>query len=139
MRKAYPSDLTDAQWEIILPLIPVYKVGRPREVDMREVVNAIFYLNRSGCQWDMLPHDLPAKSSVYEYFAQWREDGTWQEILDARRHACESPPARTPIRAPGASTARRSRRPRSPTAEATTGARRSPGGSDTSSWIPWVC
>jgi putative transposase len=87
MRKPYPSDLTDAQWEIILPLIPVYKVGRPREVDMREVVNAIFYLNRSGCQWDMLPHDLPAKSSVYEYFAQWREDGTWQEILDALRQA----------------------------------------------------
>jgi putative transposase len=85
MRKAYPSDLTDAQWEIILPLIPVYNVGRPREVDMREVVNAIFYLNRSGCQWDMLPHDLPAKSSVYEYFAQWREDGTWQEVLDALR------------------------------------------------------
>jgi putative transposase len=87
MRKPYSSDLTDAQWEIVRPLIPVYKVGRPREVDMREVVNAILYLNRSGCQWDMLPHDLPAKSSVYEYFAQWRDDGTWQEILDALRQA----------------------------------------------------
>jgi putative transposase len=87
MRKPYPSDLTDAQWEIVRPLIPVYKVGRPREVEMREVVNAILYLNRSGCQWDMLPHDLPAKSSVYEYFAQWRDDGTWQEILDALRQA----------------------------------------------------
>jgi putative transposase len=87
MRKPYPSDLTDAQWEIIRPLIPVYKVGRPREVDLREVVNAILYLNRSGCQWDMLPHDLPAKSTVYEYFAQWRDDGTWQEILDALRQA----------------------------------------------------
>jgi putative transposase len=87
MRKPYPSDLTDAQWEIIRPLIPVYKVGRPREVDLREVVNAILYLNRSGCQWDMLPHDLPAKSTVYEYFAQWRDDGTWQELLDALRQA----------------------------------------------------
>jgi putative transposase len=85
MRKSYPSDLTDAQWDIIRPLIPVYKVGRPREVDLREVLNAILYLNRSGCQWDMLPHDLPAKSTVYEYFAQWRDDGTWQEILDALR------------------------------------------------------
>jgi putative transposase len=87
MRKPYPSDLTDAQWEIVRPLIPAYTVGRPREVDMREVVNAILYLNRSGCQWDMLPHDLPPKSTVYEYFAQWRDDGTWQEILDALRQA----------------------------------------------------
>jgi putative transposase len=87
MRKPYPSDLTDAQWEITRPLIPVFTVGRPREVDMREVVNAILYLNRSGCQWDMLPHDLPARSTVYEYFGQWRDDGTWQQILDALRQA----------------------------------------------------
>jgi putative transposase len=85
MRKAYPSDLTDQQWAIIEPLIPVNRVGRPRLNDMREVLNAIFYLNRSGCQWDMLPHDLPAKSTVYDHFAQWKADGTWQEILDALR------------------------------------------------------
>jgi putative transposase len=87
MRKPYPSDLTEDQWELIRASIPVYKVGRPRQVDMREVINAIFYLNRSGCQWDMLPHDLPAKSTVYEYFAQWRDDGTWQQILDTLRQA----------------------------------------------------
>jgi putative transposase len=52
---------------------------------MREVVNAIFYLNRAGCQWDMLPHDLPPKSSVYEYFATWRDDGTWEAILTVLR------------------------------------------------------
>src|SRR5512135_2917418 len=85
MRKPYPSDLTDEQWEIIEPLIPVNTVGRPRTVDMREVLNAIFYLNRSGCQWDMLPHDLPAKSTVSDHFAQWKADGTWQKILDALR------------------------------------------------------
>jgi putative transposase len=85
MRKPYPSDLTDEQWEIIAPLIPVHTVGRPRKVDMREVLNAIFYLNRSGCQWDMLPHDLPAKSTVSDPFAQWKADGTWQKILDALR------------------------------------------------------
>jgi putative transposase len=85
MRKPYPSDLTDEQWAIIEPLIPVHTVGRPREVDMREVLNAIFYLNRSGCQWDMLPHDLPAKSTVYNHFAQWRDDGTWERIMDALR------------------------------------------------------
>jgi putative transposase len=85
MRKPYPSDQTDEQAEIILPLIPVSKVGRPREVDMREVLNTIFYLLRSGCQWDMLPHDLLPKSTVYDYFAQWRDDGTWQRIMDALR------------------------------------------------------
>ena len=87
MRKPYPSDLTDEQWAIIEPLIPVNRVGRPRTKDMREVLNALFYLNRSGCQWDMLPHDLPAKSTVYDHFAQWKADGTWQKILDALRAA----------------------------------------------------
>jgi putative transposase len=66
-------------------LIPVSKVGRPRTNDMREVVDAVLYLNRSGCQWDMLPHDLPAKSTVYNYLAQRRDGGTWQAILDALR------------------------------------------------------
>jgi putative transposase len=87
MRKPYPSDLTDERWAILEPLIPVNATGRPREVDMREVLNAIFYLNRSGCQWDMLPHDLPAKSTVYDHFAQWKADGTWQAMLDALRRA----------------------------------------------------
>jgi putative transposase len=85
MRKPYPSDMTDAQWALIEPLIPVPTVGRPRTVDLREVLNALFYLNRSGCQWDMLPHDLPPKSTVFDYFAQWKADGTWQAILDALR------------------------------------------------------
>ncbi len=85
MRKPYPSDLTDEQWEIIKPLIPVNTVGRPRKVEMREVLNAIFYLNRSGCQWDMLPHELPPRSTVHDYYLQWRCDGTWQEILDTLR------------------------------------------------------
>jgi putative transposase len=96
MRKAYPSDLTDAQWAIIEPLIPVHAVGRPRIVDMREVLNAILYLNRSGCQWDMLPHDLPAKSTVYSHFAQWRDDGTWQRITDALRQAVRVAAGREP-------------------------------------------
>jgi putative transposase len=87
-RKSYPSDLTDEQWELIESLIPkARKGGRPREVDMREVVNAMLYLSRSGCQWDMLPHDLPCKSSVYDYFAAWRDDGTWQRLVDVLRGA----------------------------------------------------
>lgn len=87
-RKSYPSDLSDEQWELIKLLIPQpLPGGRPRAVAMREVVNAMLYLNRSGCQWDMLPHDLPPKSTVYEYFAAWRDDGTWQRILDQLRGA----------------------------------------------------
>ena len=77
-RKSYPSDLTDAQWAILEPLIPAAgRGGRPREVDMREIVNAMLSLNRSGCQWDMLPHDLPPRNSVHVDFARWRDDGTW--------------------------------------------------------------
>ena len=85
-RKQYPSDLTDEQWAILQPLVPPSEEGgRPREVNMREVLNTILYLNRSGCQWDMLPHDLLPKSTVYDYFAAWRDDGTWQEMMDALR------------------------------------------------------
>src|SRR5512135_2464720 len=96
MRKPYPSDLTDEQARIILPLIPVSKVGRPRTVDIREALNAIFYVLRSGCQWDMLPHDFPPKSTVYDYFAQWRDDGTWQKILDALRQKVRLAAGRLP-------------------------------------------
>src|SRR5215471_2376127 len=86
MRKPYPTDLTDPQWQIVEPLIPAAKAGgRPRTVDMREVLNTLFYQNRTGCQWDLLPHDLLPKSTVYDYFAQWRDDGTWQRIVDALR------------------------------------------------------
>ena len=98
-RKAYPSDLTDAQWEILASLIPAPRNtegGRPRELDMREVLNTLLYLNRSGCQWEMLPHDLLSKSSVYDYFAQWREDGTWTKILTALRKRVRQEAGREP-------------------------------------------
>jgi len=75
----YPSDLTDEQWTILEPMIPAAHTprgGRPREVDMREVVNTILYLNRSGCPWEMFPHDLLPKSTVYDYVARWRDHGT---------------------------------------------------------------
>jgi putative transposase len=101
MRKPYPSDLTDAQWAIIEPLIPVHTVGRPREVDIREVLNAIFYQARSGCQWDMLPHDLPARSTVDDYFNQWKHDGTWQAINDALRRRVRVAEGRAPAPSAG--------------------------------------
>lgn len=86
MRKAYPSDLSDEQWALLEPLIPPAKHGgAPRTADMREVLNTLFYQNRSGCQWDMLPHDLVPKSTAYDYFLRWRDDGTWQNLVDALR------------------------------------------------------
>lgn len=96
MRKAYPSDLTDGQWDIVEPLIPVATTGRPRTVDIREVLNAIFYQTRSGCQWDMLPHDLPARSTVNDYFRNWQNDGTWQRIMDALRQKVRTAAGRDP-------------------------------------------
>ena len=85
-RKAYSSDLTDSQWEVIAALLPPAKQGgRPREVNLREVVNTILYLTRTGCQWKMLPHDLQPKSTTYEYFSQWRDDGTLTNIVNALR------------------------------------------------------
>jgi putative transposase len=98
-RKSYPSDLTDDQWNVLAPLLPAERtdgLGRPREVDLREVINAILYLTRSGCQWDMLPHDLPPKSTTYDYFAQWRDDGTWQRIMDALREQARTAAQREP-------------------------------------------
>jgi putative transposase len=86
MRKPYKTDLTAAQWEIIRPLIPPARPGgRPREVNLREVLNTLLYQARTGCQWELLPHDLLPKSTVWDYFQQWRDDGTWQRIVDALR------------------------------------------------------
>jgi len=88
-RKQYPSDLTAEPWAIVGPMIPPAKQrtrgGRPRKVDMREVLNTLCSLNRSGCQWDMLPHDVLPKSTVYDYCAQWRDDGTWEKLVKALR------------------------------------------------------
>jgi transposase len=97
-RKPYQSDLTEEQWAILQPLMPPAKPGgRPREVDLREVINTILSLNRTGCHWDMLPHDLLPKSTAYEYFSQWRADGTWQHMMDelreqVRQHQAPSQP-----------------------------------------------
>jgi transposase len=102
-RKPYPTDLTDEQWAILEIAIPEAKPGgRPRSVDMREIINALLYINRSGCQWDMLPHDLPPKSTVYEYFSAWRDDGTWQHILDVLREGYREVQARSAEPTPSA-------------------------------------
>jgi putative transposase len=87
-RRAYPTDLTDEQWAVAEPLLPPARTargGRPRTVCLREVANTILYPDRTGCQWDMLPHDLLPKSTVYDDFARWRDDGTWTAVVHALR------------------------------------------------------
>src|SRR4028119_1436760 len=124
MRKPYPSDMTDEQWVILQPLIPpALPGGRPRPTNMgevrttwfsqnptgggaggppsrtpnmREVLNPLSYQNRTGCQWEMLPHDLLPKSTVFDYFSQWRDDGTWQRLVDALRRRVRVAAGREP-------------------------------------------
>ncbi len=80
--QAHPTDLSDAEYAIIEPLIPVMtsKRGRPRSWSLREILNAIFYVLRSGRKWRLMPHDLPPWQTVYRYYWQWRNDGTWEAI-----------------------------------------------------------
>src|SRR5205807_7799073 len=83
--QTYPSDVTDEQWALIEPLIPVYPGGRPRTTDVRDVLDAILYLLRTGCQWRYLPKDFPPKSTVWRYFDEWRHNGTLDTIHDLLR------------------------------------------------------
>lgn len=82
-RPPYPTDLTDAQWAILGPMIPAsHKKCRPRQADMREVINAILYLVRAGNAWRLLPHDFPSWRTVYYYFTKWQKCGVWKKIHD---------------------------------------------------------
>lgn len=85
-KQLYPTDLTDSQWDLIKEMIPLASPnGRPRELEIRNVVNAIFYLVVSGIQWRMLPKEYPKWQSVYYYFGKWRKSGLWQRIHDTLR------------------------------------------------------
>lgn len=85
-RKPYPSDVSDAEWKILEPLLPQpCQRGRALTYQRREILNAIFYLLRSGCAWRMLPHDFPSYKIVSHYFYTWRDDGSWQKLHDALR------------------------------------------------------
>jgi putative transposase len=83
--QSYPSDVTDAQWALIEPYMPISVGGRPRTTDLRDVVDAIFYILRTGCQWRYLPKDFPPKSTVWRYFDRWRRNGTLEAIHDRLR------------------------------------------------------
>jgi putative transposase len=94
MRQPYPSDLSDHQWELITDLFPEAETGRPREVDIRAVVDAIFYVNRTGVQWRYLPHDFPRWDVVYFYFRKWGADGTWDQMQRFLREGVRQAAAR---------------------------------------------
>jgi len=86
MRKPYSTDLADAEWACLEPHLPVPKAtGRPRVYPLRQIINAIFYVVRSGCSWRLLPHDFPPWRSVYYYFREFRLDGTWERMHSALR------------------------------------------------------
>ncbi len=85
-RKAYPSDLTDAEWKILEPLIPeVSEEATVETISRREIVNGILYVLRSGCPWRLMPHDLPAWGTVYYYFRTWRIALIWDKAMEALR------------------------------------------------------
>lgn len=93
----YPSDLSDAEWEVLKAYLPPAKSGgRPRSADMREVLNAIFYVLKTGCQWDMLPREFPPKGTVYHYFNTWRQSGAWERINAALRERSRQAKGRHP-------------------------------------------
>jgi putative transposase len=85
-QKRYPTDLSDKEWVLFEPLLPPAKTGgRHRSIETREIANAIFYLLRTGCSWRMLPQDFPKWQTVYTYFRNWKNDGTWQKVNDVLR------------------------------------------------------
>jgi putative transposase len=86
LQRAYPSDLSDDEWELLAPLIPPLSAEAAYHFhERREIVNAILYVLRSGCPWRLLPHDLPAWGTVYSYFRRWQREGVWDRVLEALR------------------------------------------------------
>lgn len=87
--KRYPTDPTDAQWALMEPFFPPRKTegrsGRPPEYSYRQIVNGIFYVLRTGCAWNMMPHNLPPWRTCNHYFSRWRRNGTWEQMHDTLR------------------------------------------------------
>jgi putative transposase len=137
-RIAYPSDLTEAQWQLIRRRIPPAKPGgRHRSVDLREVACAIQYVLRTGCSWRQLPHDFPPWQTVYYYFRRFKQDGTWKAIHDDLREKVRVKAGRN--RSPSAAIvdSQSVKTTEKGGLGATTRARRSTAASGTSSWTRW--
>jgi transposase len=133
----YPSDLSEPEWVILEPLIPPAKPGgRPRSVEMCHVLNAIFYVDRTGCQWRALPHDFPPWSTVWTYFRTWRTDGTWERIHTALREQVRVKQGREPTPSAAIIDSQSVKTSQKGGGAATMAARRSKAASAISWWIP---
>ena len=96
-RRAYGSDLSDAEWKILEPLVPSpLPGGRPAKWERREIVNAILYVLQTGCAWSLLPHDFPPAQTVFWYFRQWRRSGLWEQVNQVLREQLREQLGRNP-------------------------------------------